>query len=247
MHIVIDIILVVIIGLCAFIGYKRGFINQIIDLLSGIIAFFTAYFVTPLVAPFISERLFYSGISSHISDVLNGILNGTGASELFGDGQANENFRNFLSKFGADYDSIKEGFMTKAAESSEDAVAGITDKVASPVSYAVAYALCFILIFILALIILWIIKRLLNLAAKLPVLSHANKILGVVAGVIIGILIVWLLSIILKLCLPCLHAAAPSVFPEDLFERSYVLRLVYYLNVLRAMIDFSYIKKLVGA
>lgn len=238
MYIIVDIILVSIIVLFTIIGYKKGFINQVLDLASGVIAFFAAYFITPLVAPVVSKHLFYDNIAGHISSAINGMREGEGVSGLFGDGKANEAFREFISRFGADYETVKQNFAANAEQSADETVSGITEHVASPVSYALSYALCFIVIFIAVLILLWVLKHVLDLAAKLPVLKHANKILGLVVGFLFGILVVWVVALVIKLGLPYLNAKAPSVFPEDLVDRSYVLRFSYYINALRPMVGF---------
>lgn len=243
MYYIIDVVLIAVIAVCMIIGYIKGFIDQVLDLVSGVAALFAAYFLSPLITPFVSERLLYGKIENYTTGALNNIISGAKAPDLFGSGQVNDSFRSFLSNFGADYDAIKAGFMEKATENAEEAVAGITKKIAGPVSYALSYAICFALIFIASLFILWLIKHLLDLAAKIPVLKHANKALGLVAGALLGIIIVWVISFGLKLGLPYLNAVAPKVFPQDLFEKSYVLRLTYYLNVLRMMIE----NKLLGS
>ena len=63
MYIVIDIILAAIVIICLIVGWKRGFIDEALRLLSGIIAFFCAYFITPYAAPYVNEHLFYGRIS----------------------------------------------------------------------------------------------------------------------------------------------------------------------------------------
>ena len=239
MYIAADAVLLAVIIICAIIGLVKGFINQILDLFSGIAAFFTAYFLSPLLAPFVNSRLFYGPISNYASGVISNMYGSAGVAELFGDGPVNESFRSFIGKFGADYDAIRQSFAEKAAHSAEEAIAGITEKVVSPVSYALAYALCFIVIFISALVLLWLIKHLLNLAAKLPVLKQANKILGLVAGTALGILVVWVITIGLKLALPYLNVMAPSAFPEDLFDKTFLLKFFYNVNVLRPLINIS--------
>ena len=238
-YIIYDAVLVLIIVLGMIIGYVKGFIDQVLDLLSGIAAFFAAYFLTPLIAPFISRQFLLTEISQKIAELVGGLGEG-----IFGDGAANETFRTITEKFGADYDAIKSEYLTAASQNWKTAGDAIADRIAEPVAMALSYALCFIVIFLLALFILWLIKHLLDLAAKLPVLKHANKFLGLVTGGLLGILIVWVLSLGLKLGLPYLNTLAPAVFPEDLFERSYVLRFAYYLNALRSVFDLSYIKTL---
>ena len=246
MFIIVDIVLVAIIALCMFIGWKRGFIDQILTFFSGLIAFVAAYLLTPLLAPLVSKHLFFTQISQKASELIHNIGDGISGAELFGGGKANETFRAILQRFGADYDVIKEKFASLVSEGSDKASDAIATHIAEPVSLALSYALCFIVIFIAALILLWILKHVLNLAAKLPVIEKANQALGLVFGALIGIIIVWVLSAMIKLCLPYLNILQPEVFPEDLFEKSFVLRLTYYLNAIRSLVDFSYIKKLLG-
>ena len=245
MYIIIDIVLLAIIVICMIIGWVKGFFDQIISLFSGVIAFFVAYFVTPLVAPFVSEHLFYNRISEKAAELIHG-LEGN-AAELFTTSKANETFKNILERFGADYGAIQTKFADSVSQQADKALDGIATHIAEPVSYALSYALCFVVIFILVLVALWIIKHLLKLTEKLPVIKQANKTLGLVVGLILGIVIVWVLSAMIKLGLPYLNVVAPEVFTEDLFERSIILKFTYYLNAVRAMIDFSYIKKLLGA
>lgn len=246
MFVIIDIVLLAIFALCLFIGWKRGFIDQIFSLLSGIAAFFTAYFVTPLVAPVVSKHLFLDRISEKISELIHNIGDGISGADLFGTGKANETFCGILEKFGADYDAIKENFAETVSQNADKASDAIAKHVAEPVAYALSYALCFILIFIAALIILWLVKHLLKLTEKLPVIKQANQVLGLIVGGVLGIIIIWVLSVMIKLGLPYLCTVAPKVFPEDLFDRSLILKIMYKLNAVRAMIDFSYIKKLIG-
>jgi uncharacterized membrane protein required for colicin V production len=246
MFIIVDAVLLAVVAICAIVGWKKGFVDRVLTFFSGIIAFFAAYFITPLIAPTVNEKLFYNVLADKTREAISGMAEGVGKAELFGSGDKNAAFREFIAKFGADYDGIKQTFSQKAEEAGEGLVNGITEKIVNPVSYAVSYALCFIVIFILALIIVWIVKKALDLTAKLPVLKTANSALGLVFGILTGVLIVWVLSAAVKLCLPYLHIMQPEIFPEDLFEKSIVLKLTYYLNALRGMIDFDKIKQLLG-
>ena len=229
-YIIFDIALAAIFIICMIVGLVKGFIDQILDLASGIVAFVSAYFLTPLVAPFVSRQFFLKLISQKIAEAVSGL--GAG---IFENGAANETFRSITERFGADYDAFGgTWYMTEII-------------IAEPVSLALSYALCFVVIFILVLFILWLIKHLLDLAAKLPAIKHANKILGLVAGALLGVLVVWVISFGLKLGLPYLNTVAPSVFPEDLFDKSLVLRFCYEINAVRTIIDTSYLNNLTKA
>ena len=241
-YIIFDIALAAIFIICMIVGFVKGFIDQILDLVSGIVAFVSAYFLTPLVAPFVSRQFFLKLISQKIAEAVSGL--GAG---IFENGAANETFRSITERFGADYDAIKNEYMTMASTEWDKAGEAITNRIAEPVSLALSYALCFVVIVILVLFILWLIKHLLDLAAKLPVIKHANKILGLVAGALLGVLVVWVISFGLKLGLPYLNTVAPSVFPEDLFDKSLVLRFCYEINAVRTIIDTSYLNNLTKA
>lgn len=245
MFILIDVILVAVLVICMIIGWVKGFIDEVLRLLSGLLAFFIALFLTPHIAPVLNDHLFYGRISGYMSEQMDEI-DRNNEGDMLEEGKANDALRALLEKLGADYDEIKESISKRANDGEQALKEGITEKAAKPVSYAISYAICFVVLFLVSLLLLWILRHVLDLAAKLPVIKTANKILGLAVGAVLGILIVWVLSAMLKLGLPYLSVMAPKVFPPDLFERSYVLRLTYYLNALRGAVDFSYIKRLIG-
>ncbi len=50
LYILVDIFVILLFALCLFIGYKKGFLYQLADLLSFVIAFIAAWFLGPILA-----------------------------------------------------------------------------------------------------------------------------------------------------------------------------------------------------
>ncbi|MBO4422505.1 MAG: CvpA family protein [Clostridia bacterium] len=242
----VDIALGAVILIFIAIGFIKGFIDQIADLLSAAAAFVCAFLFTPVIAPVINDKIFYPRISAYASDALTKAVGGADLSTMFEDGRAAPLLKDLLGLFGADYDSIKAAFFEKISHSYEAAVANVTEKIASPVSYALAYAVCFLVLFVVVFIVVWVLTHALGLFSKKDELRRADRILGALLGAVTGVAVAWVLAIVLRMGLPYLQILKPSVFPDDLFERSYLFKAAYYINPLRKVVDLSYINKLFG-
>ena len=96
MHIIIDVILAAILVIFIIIGWKKGFIDMIMRLLSGLIAFLCALLLTPKIAPVVNDKLFYNSISNYMSSAIEKINGENGEGELFKSGDANDSFRALL-------------------------------------------------------------------------------------------------------------------------------------------------------
>ena len=233
MSLVIDLILVLIIVISIIVGYKRGFADRALGLLSGVAAFIIAFLTAPKLQQFIYERFVFNRLTVFISEKLSALAEGSNFKNLLEEGAANESLKAFLANIGVNYDSVCEQI------SSGGAAESISQNISEPVARIAAYALAFIIIFLGALLALFLIRLIFKALVKLPVLKTADKVLGVIFGAVIGIAVVWVISIALKMSLPYLTALWPQLFPEDLFETSYILRLFYDVNALKDIFDYK--------
>ncbi len=231
MSIVIDIILVAIVIISIIIGIVRGFADRALGLLSGVASFILAIVFAPALSSFFYERYLFSRLTNFISEKLQALAEGSELKNLLENGSANENFRRLLENLGIDYGTVSGKI--------SDGAAGISESIAEPASRIASYAVAFILIFLASLLAFFLIRLLLKLVIKAPALRKADRIIGAIFGAVLGIAVVWVISIVLKMGLPYLSTLIPEVFPEDLFEKSFVLRIFYDINALKDMFDFK--------
>ncbi len=70
MNIICDVLLVLVIVLCAFFGRRKGFVKTFFDLFGTILAFFAAFFLNKPFAAFLSEKIFHPPLSNRFTESL---------------------------------------------------------------------------------------------------------------------------------------------------------------------------------
>ena len=207
MKAVIDIILIIIIALCTWNGYKRGLVGGVAGILAIIISLLGAsilaaaysHEVVPALEPFVSGYL-----DSHRNrDVI---------LERMGYGSSDLSLEDILEqdsslRYDYAYESLKDvGFYDKRAEDLADRAVAYSDENGVNMTEAVVAVLCdtisyvggLVLGFLLILILIVAIANIGNLSFRLPNMELLDEIGGAVLGFIKGmfycVLLCWLLS-----------------------------------------------------
>ena len=196
---IIDLILVAIILICGWCGYKKGLIMGIGGIIVIIVSLLAAnllaksysYELVPVMRPFASGYL-----ETTVNNDENGVLVTLGydddeyslADLVEQDPQrageiAKESFRRFGIADDA-AEQMTEETLTYARENGKELLYSISEVLCQRASHV----LCLTLAFLLILIILTVIGNLPNIGFKLPNLDLLNDIGGAVLGVITGIL-----------------------------------------------------------
>ena len=192
----IDIILILLIVLIAFIGSKRGFVLTVFDLFSGIASFVIARLAAPHMAVFVYDNFAkakvlafleeqYSGAQSAMTDAVSSVFD-----------FLPEGIFAYVNKSGIlDASTLSQDVLSRITS-----VAELEAKVAAPVVTAVINIVCFAVIAVIALIVLKIVGRLLSgIISKIKIIGKLNTILGGVAGVFKGVVDVFIVSVVLSI------------------------------------------------
>lgn len=199
MNFVIDIVLVALVALIAFISSKRGFIRTVLDLVSGIAAFIGARFLAPPVSVFLYDNVAKVPVTNFLAvkyanagDSLAQVINNA-AQTL-----------DFLPEGVLAY--IKEaGFLDGEVISSEilssiTTVEQIESVIVAPVVTAVLQIIAFAVLSIVLLIGLRIAAVFISKVIKISKLADKiNTILGGVFGILKGLVYVFIISVVLCL------------------------------------------------
>ena len=179
----IDIIVIAVIALSTFIGYKRGFVKTVISLLSFVIAIGIALaFYKPLavilteetgIDEWVKERI----VSYDIAESGDAIADNIEVVQV----DDNEKVENVGTKL-----DILNNLLTDLP----DTIVSLTDiegtknaiktQVADKVSELIMNLLSLIIIFVVVKVALFIANLLLDLATKIPGIKQVNEILGMV-------------------------------------------------------------------
>lgn len=170
MGLVIDIILILVLAISIFLGYKKGLISLGIQLIACIVSLIIAL-------------ILYRPIG-------NLVVNSTPIDEKLQD-IIQVNLENFISE-----KDDGEGSNNTLVEYAKQ---GMLPNVARELSINIVYAATMLILFAISRICLLLIRSLADTISKLPILKQFNKIGGVLYGLFRGIIIVYAILMITNL------------------------------------------------
>ena len=211
---IIDLVLLGILIICVWSGYKKGVIMGVGGILCIIVAVYGAnllansfsYDVVPALKPFangytetmmngsdstVMKRMGWEGSTYRVEDLV----------EMYPNRKL-EFCSTCYQTLGFD-ENLSDRMAEKAVTYARESGSGIRAAVGQILCETVSYAACFLVAFLLILIILTVIGNLPNLSYKLPRFDILNDILGAVLGLVTGLMLcavlVWALRFLGKL------------------------------------------------
>lgn len=200
MGIVIDIILVLIVALSAFLGYKKGLVELGAKLFAGIIAIVITLIIYKPVGNIVIKN------TSIDEKIENTILEKT-------TNVIDENSKISDNKY--------------IQDASDNAVSQVKEEVlpeqARNIAVNVVYGATALILFIISKIVLSIVISLANAVASLPILKQFNEIGGLLYGLVRGAII----SFVLILVIGTIAKLNPNGSLSKNVESTYLLKEVY--------------------
>ena len=214
MGIVLDLIVVAIIGLTAFLAAKKGFIRTLIEFVGFILAIVLAINLSSLLAGITYDGAIKPSVTESIV---------TSVEEA--GGEVYDNLPGFvtsvLESTGVDKDDVK----AKAGESSVETAERISDTVVKPEAVKVLKVAYTIPLFLVLLIAVKFLARFLNSIFKGAILGGANKVLGAVFGGAKGILYAIIFTFI-ALFLATMFSDGILIFSKDALSNSFICKFI---------------------
>lgn len=173
MNFLIDIILIAIIALITFIGYKRGLIKVAFKLISFLLAIVLAVVLYKPVSNFIIN-------STPIDDNLKQAIE----ERLSSPDISNEETDNIVAAY---YDNVKNSSTTVAAKIISESIINVG---------------CMIIVFVISKLILLLFRFSGDLIAKLPLIKQLNSVGGFVYGILEGFILIYILLALIALMSP---------------------------------------------
>lgn len=205
---IIDLVLIAIILICGWCGYKKGLIMGIGGIIVIVVSLLCAnllaqsfsYELVPVLRPFASGYM-----ETTVTDPEDGVLVTLGFdSESYSltdlieqePERAKEICREAYHRFGLAEDAAEQ-MSTEAMDYARENEKALLYSMSEILCQRASHVMCFSLAFLLILIVLTVIGNLPNIGFKLPNLDLLNDIggavLGVVTGILFCILICWCL------------------------------------------------------
>jgi uncharacterized membrane protein required for colicin V production len=208
MALIIDVILVLILLYCAYLGWKSGFIKTISGFLSYVLSFAIANAFDDLLVPFIKKIPLFSNMITE--DAVFPVISEDAT---------------FLDKMKVLLRFLTEDIM---ADGNADAAQTALKNCLAEILIS---GIAFVTVFLISLILLKVLLFALDfLIKKIPIVKQANGVLGAMAGLLNGLIWTWALSnVFVKFLLPVLNHLEPDFFIMEIAD-SYIIHLCTKIN-----------------
>ena len=204
MAIIIDIVIVAIIALCLFLGYRRGLTGSLLKILSFVLAIVIAFIL--------------------FKPVSNLVINHTNW-----DDSLKTSIEQFITEKTSSLPQVIVDYIDETmAQSVNEAKEVAIENTAQSVTNLIVNAGVWIAVFIIARILLIFIKFITALIAKLPVIKQFDKLGGILYGILEAFVILYVLLAIISFIAPMINNAEFI----DALNKSFIGSMLYNNNIL---------------
>lgn len=196
MTILIDVLLVCIIAVAAYIGYRKGIVKMLLSFLVIVLALVASWGLSAPLANGGYSLLFQQSVSDTVDAALENTTQDavdTAVENLFDSGSL---LGGVGALVGFDTDSVVDSI---TGDSLEKVAVTLKEDVIKPPVVLLLRCIAFFILFILLWIVFSLVAKALNKTAKLPLIKGVNAIAGGFVGLIIGVVLCFAFSALLGL------------------------------------------------
>ncbi len=189
MNYVLDIFLVLLIALTAFIFKKKGLVASIFEAVKTVAALIASYVFCVPVGEWIHQRIIYSRIYNVIYDMVSSVFQNIESAISVEDFLARlpDGIIEVMNQLGISAESLLQK-LGAGAVAGQDTVSDIAGEIATTASSVASIACAFIIIFIVALIVLSIVQFIVVSIFRIPGLREVDHFFGLLLGAAVGII-----------------------------------------------------------
>ena len=221
MNIILDLIVLGLIVLFAWLGKTRGFVKTVFSFFGSLLSFLLASFFAKPIGAFVSEKALFPAMKAYFVKVFT--ENIEFPDSLFDFSQLSESSKAILENFQITEDKLSQ-FSIQAEDSFVTGINKMADSVLAPISEAVAYAISYFVLFLLFSLAIKILVRVFNLFDKLPLIHFSNHFFGLIVGLLWGLLIAFLVSNLLSLVEPMLFDGTGSFWNQIDLDKTILIK-----------------------
>lgn len=220
MGIVVDLIIILILGLCIFSGYKRGLAQCLLKLCTSILAIIIAIV---LYKPFVNFIVENTTIDDNIQMSFEKIINQNTENEEINVVSEDSGIPAPIAEF------LNKNVGNTINENKQTAVKNVSRSAAILIVNVVGI----IIIFIIAKILLKIFAVFIDIASKLPIIKQCNELGGLIYGFIEGVIIIFLILTIISVITPLIgnytisELVLSSTLGKMMYNNNIFLNLIF--------------------
>ena len=216
MWVIMDIIIIAVILLCTFIGYKKGLVGVIFKIISFFIAILVAILLSGPISNWIMEN-------TSVAQEIEGALTEKLIEENVEEKEIEKEDINNTSQIVVDY-------INKYTTDVKNVGVRAT---AREITATTIRVVVIIVLYIGTKIILFFFRALVNALAELPIIKQFNKLGGTIYGLLKGILIVYVVLALLSLIAPMVNNVAlfeminSSILGNFMYNHNLILTILF--------------------
>lgn len=221
-----DIAILILLGIFIVIGYYRGLINTLFNLLSFVISMAVTYFLFPYISRFILQK---TSLDDKLAEKINGAFN---LDKLVSGASSKSDQLNVIQSMGVPK-GTKEMLINN---NSTDVfqlmdVSNFKDYISKSLASFAINVIVFVALFVVISVLLTILINVLNLITQVAHLDQVNRLGGAIIGLLMGLLFVFI-------GLAFISFVVSTKNQSDLFTMIEQSTLAKYLSDNNPVIDF---------
>lgn len=232
MAIVFDVVVFAILILLVILGYKRGLIRTVVNLVGYVISAVLAFFVSLPVSQFLFSTFFKSSAVDLINQEIAKLSGGQSVAAMLDAAFAAipKNISTFASEYVGPLDQVKDSIIA-TTPTTADLANVVVDTVIAPIATMLLQTIVFLVLFILFCIIVKLLTRTLKFIDKVPLVGTANAVLGAVFGVLEAFLFLFLFTTVIAFIIQISGNQLDSI-NQNIVNQTYVFKILYEYNPL---------------
>lgn len=233
---ILDGIVVLVVGISLFLGYRRGFIRTAVQLAGYVLAFFIAISLSASIADFTYDRFIGNGIRENIAAAFSENAGATVSEKIEG---AIESLPDFVQTALAENKSVQNVLSTvdQKTENTIDAVTEtVVEQIVRPVAVALLRFISFLILFLVLLLLVALLGKLVKPITKLPLIHQVDGTLGLVLGLAKGCILAFVAVTVMQLISTSGSTTGP--FTVENLENSMLAGWLAKINPLASILKF---------
>jgi len=222
MAFIVDIVILLIIGLCIFLGYKNGLAKSLLKLCTTIIALILAIMLYKPVVNFVVNK---TTIDENIQLSIERIMK-NGAEKNENDDTQIVKEDSGMPKPIVEY--LNNNFKSNVETQKEQAISTVSRNAA----LLIVDIACVIVVYLAAKVILKILTIVTDIITKIPLIKQFNEAGGIIFGILEGLLIVLIILTLISVISPLTGNYSLS----NLVSESFIGNFLYNNNIILNLI-----------
>ena len=188
----LDLLLVLILGLSIYFGYRRGLIRSAISLVGSVVALILALVFSSGLGSYIDAKYVNAPMRTWVINQCTVAVEDVSVSDIdFDDlfARRPEFFTETCAFLSVDVDEMQAAYESLKADGEDNAKSALVTRMVDPMSAVISRVIAFGVIYLAAMVAVSVIALFSKFLTSLPILRKVDKLGGVILGTVTGVLV----------------------------------------------------------